>query len=62
MEMFSQKSFSLFALKQAFPTWSTRTPSGTLAYLKGYIYIRLAIEGKSIFYISFISKYLYIYQ
>jgi len=30
-----------YLLEQGFPTWGTRTPKGTFACVKGYIYCRL---------------------
>jgi len=51
-----------FPLVQRFPTWGTCTPYGYTCLSEGVL-LRLTIEEKYIFiYISFISKYLYIYQ
>jgi len=51
-----------FTLVQRFPTWGICTPYGYTCLSEGVL-LKLAMEEKCIFiFISFISKYLYIYQ
>ena len=48
------------AIRPGFPNWGTCTPRDIFAYLKGYIWFKLAIEGRKNIYTIFISNYLYI--